>query len=143
MWAKYVAILLLLALGVPVLAQTSTPTPVPTVPPDLSNQMATAAAQANQLPSDITQPNGVQSVVPNAEAAPLFSYIKWLFSYNSAQELLGPTLAPLGVNMFVILTIVMLLFGIYLVVNLITLILRFVIWIMSIIWKVLQLIPFI
>lgn len=141
MWAKSAAVLLLLMLTIPALAQT--PTQVPTVPPELANKMATAAADTNQLPSDITRPTNQQSVVTTTSAKPLFSYIKWLFSYNSAQELLGPTLAPLGMSLFIMMTIGILLAGIYLVVNLITLIIRFVIWILNLIWKMLQLIPFI
>jgi hypothetical protein len=141
MVAKLAAALLILSLAMPAMAQTSTP--APTVPVELANQMATAAAQSNELPSDISRPANHQAVVPSADATPLFSYIKWLFSLNTAQELLGPTLAPLGIQLFIIMTIVILLAGLYLVVNLITIIIRFVIWILTLIWKLLQLIPFI
>ena len=135
------ALAMLLLLIMPAAAQTSTP--IPTVPADVANQMATAAAQTNQLPSDIARPSGGSSVIPSGDATLLFSYAKWLFSLNTAQELLGQTLAPLGVNLFIILTIVMLLTAVYLAVNLITVIIRFAIWVLNLIWKLLQLIPFV
>lgn len=143
MWAKTAALLLVLLLSVPALAQTATPTDVTVPSGELDSQMATAAASQNNLPTDITRPQSGPALVPATSAVPLFSYVKWLFSYSTAQELMGETLAPLGVELFILLTISILLSGVYLVVNLIVLLIRFVVWIYSIIIKIIGLIPFI
>jgi hypothetical protein len=136
--AKATLFLLVTVLAVPVFADT----PVPTVPPYVQDALATAAANTNELPSDISAPSG-QAVVPSSDAAPLFAYIKWLFSLNTAQELLGRKMAPVAINLFIVMVIVITLTGVYLAINLITLLIRFAVWVLTIVIKIIDLIPFI
>ncbi len=152
MWNKLGTLVFMLIIAGSVSAQTATPTPSPTFPPtptvdivitvprsDMYRSMATAAAQVNQLPEQIRAagPNG--SALPNADAGPLFGYAKWLFSGNTAQELLGRTLAPIGLNLFVVFVLVATLTAIYFLINFIVLILKAIVWIIN---QILKLIPF-
>lgn len=136
--------LLIAALALPAYAQTPTPVPtlvIPTVPvEEINNNVGQAAEGVNNLPSDISKPSG-QSVIPSGDATMLFGYAKWLFSINTAQELMGKTLAPLGMNVFIVLTVIMLLLAVYLAVMALTLIIRFVVWILGIIIRAIELIP--
>lgn len=126
-------------------AQTATPTPTPavtivlTVPrSDMYGSMATAAANVNRLPDEIRAPGG-QSIVPSANLAQLFAWAKWLFSLNTAQELLGKTLGPIGIELYAIFQIVVILTSIYYVINIIVLIIKAVIWVIN---QILKIIPF-
>lgn len=155
MWTKaWVLLVIILALmAAPTLAQTATPTPTPTqiaitaniqltLPrSDMYRSVATAAAQVNQLPEQIQAAgqNG-QSIIPDtAGATQMFGYIKWLFSLNTAQELMGKTLAPFGVNVFIIFTLITVMTALYFLVNFIVLIVKGIIWVIN---QVLKLIPF-
>lgn len=158
-------ILMLLLLVLPAQAQTATPTPCPpgldignlnfggncqsnSIDPDtqadLYRSMATAAYDTNQLPEQIEQagPNGGSVVPDTSGATQIFGYVKWLFSANSAQEILGRTFAPFGINVFVVFMIVVSMTGIYILINLIVLIVKFVMWIYSWILRLIELIPF-
>ena len=160
---KISLLMLLLLLVMPVAAQTATPcnagldignlnfggncqsnTIDPDTKSDLYRAMATAAYNTNQLPEQIKSagPNGQRIIPDTSGASQIFGYIKWLFSPNSAQEVLGKTLAPFGINVFVIFLIVTTMTGIYLLINLIVLIMKFVMWIYSWIIKLVELIPF-
>lgn len=108
---------------------------------DLYRSMATAAAQVNQLPEQIrTSGQNGQSILPNTSGAvQIFGYIKWLFSAATAQELMGKTLAPFGVNVFIIFMMITVMTAIYFLVNFIVLIVKGVIWVFN---QFLKLIPF-
>lgn len=150
MSSKLIVLLALLALlAGSVQAQTDTPTPTITPTPnvtlvltiprsDMYASMATAAANVNRLPDEIRRPGG-QSLIPSADVSQLFAWAKWLFSLNTAQELLGQTLAPIGVNLFLVMSFVIILTAIYFVINLIVLIIKGVIWIIN---QILKIIPF-
>jgi hypothetical protein len=141
MLRMFSSVLLLLLIAGSVSAQTPEPTItlVLTVPrSEMYSSMATAAANVNRLPDEIRRPGG-QSIVPSADVSQLFSYAKWLFSLNTAQELLGRTFAPIGINLFVIFVIVIILTSIYFLVNLIVLIIKAVIWVIN---QILKIIPF-
>jgi hypothetical protein len=147
----FLVVLMVVGLSLPTNAQTSTPPSLATIATatlnvavdvprsELYSSMATAAAQVNSLPNDIRQQNGV-NIIPNTNnATQLFGYAKWLFSYNTARELLGNTFAPIGMNLFILLVIVVVIATIYLIVNFVVLLIRFVLWLIRLI---LQFIPF-
>lgn len=153
MWAaKYLIIMLVILSGVGVQAQTDTPTPTntPTITPtsfgsvpdeELHNLMATQAANTNSLPDDISRPVNNQSIVQDVDLRPLFGLVKWLFSANAAQELLGPTLAPLGLSIFTLFMITVIMIGVYLLVFVITIGIRFYWWVTNNILRMIEAIP--
>lgn len=162
MWNKLSLLVLLLLIALPAQAQTATPTPCnpgidignlnlggncqsnsvdPDMRSDLYRSMATAAADVNKLPEQI-QMSGQNggSVVPSTSGAiQLFGYIKWLFSMNTSQEIMGKSLGPFGANIFIIFLIVVTMTALYFLVNFIVLILKAVIWVFN---QFLKLIPF-
>ena len=149
MYSKLVALLALLLFAGSVQAQTDTPTPTITATPnvtlvltiprsDMYMSMATAAANVNRLPDEIRRPGG-QSLIPSSDVSQLFAWAKWLFSLNTAQELLGQTLAPIGIELFIIMNFVVILTAIWFLINLIVLIIKAVIWIIN---QILKIIPF-
>lgn len=165
MFTKTIVVLILLMLAMPAMAQTPTPiceggtnighlnfggncksnTINADTKSDLYRAMATAASQVNGMPEQIqaSGQNG-QSVIPNTSGAiQMFGYIKWLLSPASIQELMGKTLAPLGVNVFVVFVITITMAGLYIAINMIVLIVRGVMWVYSWIIKLIELIPFI
>ncbi len=160
---KLIILVLMLTLAGAVSAQTSTPTPGCTGGIDIGNlniggqctsntinsdtksdlyrNMATAAANVNALPEQIRGSGTTgNNVVPStAGATQIFGYVKWLLSGNTAQELLGRSLAPFGVNLAIILILVIALTGVYFLVNFAVLIIKAIIWIIN---QILKLIPF-
>lgn len=136
MWTKIIALIGLLALLVaPALAQV----PIPTVPPDLTNRLLTAGAEVDALP-DTIQDEVPLPDSPNPQI--LFSYVKWFFSYNTAAELLGQRMAPLGLTLFQMLMVIIPLLTIYMSVTAITTVIKFIRWVVSLIIKLIELIPF-
>jgi hypothetical protein len=101
--------------------------------------LATAVAEVNSMPDDLAV-NGGTELLPNESATQLFSYGRWLFSGSSATELLGETLAPIGINIYVYLTIMVVLTSAYFTIRVAALIIRFVQYVVG--W-VLKVIPFI
>lgn len=151
MYSKLAALALALLIAGSVHAQTDTPTPTntPTATPaitlvltvprsDMYGSMATAAANVNQLPDEIRRAGG-QNLVPSIDLTRLFAMAKWLFSFNTANELLGRTLAPIGVELYIIFYFVIILTSIWFLVNLIVLIIKGVVWIVN---QILKIIPF-
>jgi hypothetical protein len=108
---------------------------------DLNRSMATAAAVVNKLPEEISKsgPGGQTLAQAMAGSKQVFGYIKWLFSPNSAQELLGRSLAPVGINILVIFTMIVALTAIYIAINIVVYIIKFVVWIIT---QMLKLVPF-
>lgn len=108
---------------------------------DLYKNMATAAAIVDKLPEQISKagPNGQTLAQAMAGAKQVFGYIKWLFSPNSAQELLGRSLAPIGINVLVIFTMIVALSAIYIAINIAVYIVKFATWVIS---QILKLLPF-
>lgn len=86
-----------------------------------------AVQYVNELPEDISMGNGT-SLIVDETATQLFSYAKWLFSTTAANETLGPTLAPIGVNIFAILTMLVFLAIAWVTVKIFSLIFRFVMY---------------
>jgi len=99
--------------------------------------LSTAVAQVNSLPDDPSFYQGVQ-IVPNDTATTMFGYAKWLFSGNSANELLGVSLAPVAMNLYVVLIIIVIIMSVMMTVRVVSLIIRFVTFIIN--WA-LKLIP--
>ena len=145
MSSKFATVLLLLFAAATASAQTATPSPTPqitlvvTVPrSELNQSMATAAAEVNRLPDEIQRPAG-QSIIPSADVAQIFGYAKWLFSLSTAQELLGQTLAPIGMELYIIFFFVVILTAIWFAINLLVLIIKGVTWVIN---QILKIIPF-
>ncbi len=121
-------------------AQTETPAaPLPVDMGQIENYVATAAAQANQLPSDITAPNGI-ALVPDNDNSLLFSYAKWLFSTNTAYELLGQTLAPFAINFFLLLMMLVALTILWFIIVFLVLLFRFIMWVVRLILQFLEIV---
>lgn len=157
-----IILVLVLMSTIPAFAQTATPTPCtpgvdignlnvggncrsnsvdPSLKSDLYRSMATAAANVNALPEQVRSsgPDG-SSVLPSTSgASQLFGYIKWVFSSNSRQELLGKTLAPLGETLWTVLSLVIGMAAVYWAIRIITLIIKTVVWVFN---QFLKLIPF-
>lgn len=108
---------------------------------DIYRVMATAAYNVNQMPEEIKKsgPSGKDISGSTSGAAQLFGYAKWVMSPNTAQELLGKSFAPFGINVFVIFVLITSLTAIYFLVNLIVIVIKFVAWIIN---QLLKLIPF-
>lgn len=108
---------------------------------DLYKNMATAAAIVDKLPEQISKagPKGQTLAEAFAGAKQVFGYVKWLFSPNSAQELLGRSLAPIGINVLVIFTMVVALTAIYIAINIAVYIVKFATWVIN---QILKLLPF-
>lgn len=151
MSSKLILLVLLLVIAGSAQAQTDTPTPTPTITPtpavtlvltvprsEMYSNMATAAANVNRLPDEIRRPGG-QNLIPSPDVSQLFAWAKWLFSLSTAQELLGQTLAPIGISLFIVMNFVIILTAIYFLINLIVLIVKAVIWIIN---QILKIIPF-
>jgi hypothetical protein len=157
----FILLALMAALSVPTLAQTPEPicqgginignlnlggecrsnTIDPDTKSDLYRSMATAAYEVNQLPEQI-QASGMngQSVIPDTSgASQLFGYMKWILSYSVVEEFFGRTLAPLGGIVLAVLTITLVMTGLYILINFIVLIIKSVIWVLN---QFLKLIPF-
>jgi len=151
--AKYVIpIMLIFLMAGSGQAQTATPTPTstPTITPtspgsvpdeELSNQMATQAANTNNLPDDISRPLNDQAVVQSVDLTPLFGFVKWLFSANTANELLGRTLAPLGLSIFTLFMITVVMIVIYILVFTIVTGIKFFWWVVNNILRMIEAIP--
>jgi hypothetical protein len=120
-------------------------TPVPTLAPvdvddvapyeDLTTWMATALANVQALPDEITSQNGTD-LLPSETGNQLWGYARWLGSPTTASELMGP-LAPIGISMYVLMTAMMVGTGVYLTVRVVVLLVRVVqaiiIWILKLI----------
>jgi hypothetical protein len=108
---------------------------------DLYRNLATAAAIVNELPEQIDEaaPSAQNIEDAFAGASQVMGYIKWLFSENSAQEILGPDFAPLGINIMVIFTMILALTSIYIVVNVAVYVVKFATWVIN---QILKLLPF-
>lgn len=152
MWVNALLFVLGLAMQpVPTLPAIPSPTPVYTATsiPTMSDEdiprgevyayLATAAANVNALPLDVSAPGGA-AVLPSTDARQVFAYGKWLFSPNSLNELLGYSFSGFGLHLFIAFTLIVILVSIYLVVNLVVLIIKGVTWIIQ---QVLRVVPFI
>jgi hypothetical protein len=94
--------------------------------------LSTAAAEVNNLPSQIT------GYIPQVNPGPLFGYVKWAMSCVSVQELVGQTLAPIICHTMVGVGLNVVLAGIFMSVRIIRLFIKIVNWIMK---QILRLIP--
>lgn len=67
---------------------------------DVQGLLENALAQLNTLSEDLTSINGV-SILPDPDSL-VFGYAKWLLSGTVIRELVGPTLAPIGTGMLIL-----------------------------------------
>jgi hypothetical protein len=105
---------------------------------EIYSWLSTAVANVNSLPNDPFVSNGT-SIITADTGTQIFGYVRWLYSYNTAQELLGATLAPIGAFLYTILNALVLFAGISMTVTVITIIRRGISYILCLIGK---LIPF-
>lgn len=133
---KNILIVALLLMGTTAYAQEIFATPVATpellADPDqfipeseLRDFLIQAVEQVNSLPDDPSFVGSVQ-IVPNETATQLFSYAKWLFSFQAAQELLGITFAPVGMVLYSVLLLTVVGATIWFTLKIVTLILRMI-----------------
>lgn len=106
-----IALLVLLLVALPVSAQSSTPQPIPLPTQQMYEQMATANAQINNAPANLTAPNGAP-ILPSEDGRQMFGYLKWLVSPAAADEWAGP-FAPIFQHLGIGLTMVFVLMGVY------------------------------
>jgi len=140
------SILLYVLPPVPVLPS---PTRIPTYAPaptaetvlnsDLYNYLATSAVSLYIVPEDVNAPGGVE-LIPKVNTSVIMGYGRWLFSTNSANELLGEQVAPVAVHFFSILTAVVMLTSVYFLIRFVVLIIKIITWLIQ---QALRLIPFI
>lgn len=130
------------------------PTPIPTSEPidlvathgadlpfnDAINYLATANANVEDAPEDLTNP-GV-AVLPQENGNQIFSYAKWLISPTAANEVFGP-FGTLAVHLGAAIALVIFLAIVYFLIFVISLLIRFVIWIIKRILDAIEAIPFI
>jgi hypothetical protein len=96
---------------------------------------ATAAANVNALPQDISAPGGVPILV-DENAQTFFAYGKWLF--NSTRELVGATLSPIAISAFVAVSASIVIASIATIINFVTILVNAVLMLVR--W-LLKLIP--
>lgn len=92
---------------------------------DIISYLEQALGYLNNLPDNLTSDGNTQ-YLPSETATQIMGYAKWLFSPNTAQELLGTTLAPIGINLYILLSILVILAVSWAFIKIIILILRFV-----------------
>jgi hypothetical protein len=149
MWVSALLLVLMLQAPLPTVPAIPSPTPIPTSTPmptlgaelprsEIYNYLATAAANINAMPDDLSRPGGV-SVLPSGDGVvQIFAYGKWLFSFSSAQELLGQSFSPVAIHVTAAFALIILLASIFLLVKLATLIIKVVTWLIQ---QVIKLIP--
>lgn len=100
-----------------------------------------AADQINALPDQIRKagPNGTSISSIGAGVSQIMGYVKWLFSPATAQELLGPDLAPIGQSVLVLFTMGTALTAIWIAINLVVFTVKMIVWAIN---QILKLIPF-
>jgi len=103
---------------------------------DLVEQMTEVLTQIQNLPSDIYTEVGIETET----ATQLFGYAKWMFSNSSARELLGPTLAPIGIYLYTVLRVIVILAVSWASIRIALLIFRFVYFVIR---EILRVIPFV
>lgn len=105
---------------------------------EVHDWLVEAVDNVNSLPDDLTQVNGT-SAVADETATQLFSYMRWMFSGASAREILGETLAPIGLNLYILLFMSVVLAAAWVTVRIVALLLRFVIFVIR---RIIDVIPF-
>lgn len=80
-------------------------------------------------------------LTPDETATQLFSYMKWLFQPSSASELLGETLAPIGLELYALVLLALTYVILWLTIRALVLTWRFFLFIVSWVIKLIELIP--
>ena len=112
---------------------------VPTVQDlNVDDELAEIDSTMSSIPDTLDD-----GIIPDETATQLFSYMKWLFSDTSANELLGATLAPILINFYVLLVIAFTFTAMWLTIRALVLAWRLVLFIIEWIIRILELIPFV
>lgn len=104
-------------------------------------QIREAADRINALPDEIKNagPSGQTLTDTTAGIGQIAGYVKWLFSPNSAQELLGRSLAPIGTNILVIFVMTVAMVAIYISINIVVFTIKMIVWLVN---QILKILPF-
>lgn len=92
----------------------------------------------NTLPDQLDD-----DMMPAETATQLFAWLRWIFSDTGARELFGSTLAPIAINLYVMLGIVVSFTVLWLTIRALVLAWRFIMWVADWIIKLFELIPFV
>lgn len=104
----------------------------------LYDALSEGAANLDDLPFDLSRPDSV-SILPAESGAALFSYVKWIVSPSSADEIAGPfasIISHTGIGLSLVFAIV----AIYAIVYVAVFLIRFAIWFFKIVLAVVQII---
>lgn len=104
------------------------------------DQMSTAAAQINSLPGNVSAPGGVP-LLPDANGAELFAYVKAVMSGNQQRELTGDTLFPLVTGATVLITLIVVVSSIRFIVNIVAQAIKIAVTIFNLILKLFGALP--
>lgn len=107
---------------------------------EIYNYLSTAVAHVNTLPDTLTTDGNGTDLVQSESATQLFGYAKWMFSGTSARELLGETLAPIGLNLYGLLTLIIFMAIAWGTIRIALLIYRFVYYLVR---EILRVLPFV
>jgi hypothetical protein len=130
---KYIAVLLIFIVSQLALAQD-----IPSVE-DLSvdQEFGGINSSLDSVPDRLDD-----DLIPTETATQLFSYIKWAFSDSSANELVGVTLAPILLNLYLLLLLAVTFTILWLTIRMLILGWRLILFIIGWIIRLIELIPF-
>lgn len=104
---------------------------------NIDSEYAEAVSTTDSLPDALDD-----DVLQDETATQLFSYMKWLFSDNSAQELVGVTLAPILLNLYILLGLAFTFTALWLTIRFLVWTWRLILFVVKWIIRFLELIPF-
>lgn len=102
------------------------------------SQFDVSAADLESIPDSLQEAN-----IPTETGTQLFSYAKWMFSGVGARELLGETLAPLAIDFYWTLAVVIAMTIIWAAVRILVFTIRFFLWGWRELARAIELIPFV
>jgi hypothetical protein len=90
---------------------------------DIYNLLSTAVVEVNDLPGDLT------GYVPDPDITPMIGYAKWFLSCSSLYEILGENVGTMACHAAVGVTLIVILSSVFIALKIITLVMKFAIWI--------------
>lgn len=125
--------------GAPNITAVSTAPAVGTLSPidghsHIYDLLSTAVVEVNDLPGDMT------GYVPDPDITPMLAYAKWFLSCTSLNEILGENVGTMACHATVGISLIVILSAVYTSLRIITLVMKFAVWIFM---KIRDLIPLI
>jgi len=102
----------------------------------VDSEYSEAVGATDSLPDQLDD-----DVLTTETATQLFSYMKWLFSPTSARELVGETLAPILLNLYLLVLIAFTFTALWLTIQLIVWTWRLILFVVKWIIRIIELIP--